>query len=279
MRRLSALSALAAALLGLGSDRALAEGVSSASDANLITALDLSDSIMRHEEWVEFAGVAYALEHEAFLAALAAGRHGRIGFSVFVWSSDAGHHLIVPWTSIASQRDAARVADLMRTARNLYRFGHRMGAEDSGTEGRRTDISAAIGFATRLAGTAPFETHRTMINICGNGEDNVGQHPDDARDRALARGFVINGPVVSEKDRIVDYYRKHVQGGPGSFVLAVDEPREMAATMLEKFLRDLIAARQPPPALAHGQSYGKGGRSRPRRSLRISYRSGRRRPW
>jgi Protein of unknown function (DUF1194) len=253
MRRLSALSALAAVFLGMGSDRAFAEEDSSANDANLITALDLSDSIMRHEEWVQFDGVAYALEHKAFLAALAAGHHGRIGFSVFAWSSDGGHHLIVPWTSIASQRDAAKVADLLRAARERYRFGDRM-RECGRTQGRRTDISAAIGFATRLVWTAPFAAQRTMINICGNGEDNVGQHPDDARDQALARGLVINGLVVSEKAHIVDYYRQHVQGGPGSFVLAVDEPREVAAAMLQKFLRDLIAAREPRPAPARGRS-------------------------
>jgi Protein of unknown function (DUF1194) len=225
------------------------------SEVNLITALDVSDSIMRHEEWVEFDGMAYALQSEAFLTALAAGRHGRIGFAAFAWSSDGKHHLIVPWTLIASQRDAQRVGQMVRAARDQHRFGDRMDRPgDDLRGGRRTDVSAAIAFAAHLAWTAPFVTQRTVINICGNGEDNVGQDPDEARDQALAEGLVINGLVVSDRSDVADYYREHVRGGPGSFVLTVDEPRDVAGAMLEKFLRDLIAARQPGRSFARWRS-------------------------
>jgi Protein of unknown function (DUF1194) len=41
-------------------------------DANLITALDVSDSMMRHDQRVEFEGLAKALVHPAVLAAIAA---------------------------------------------------------------------------------------------------------------------------------------------------------------------------------------------------------------
>jgi hypothetical protein len=48
-------------------------------DANLVTALDVSDSIMRHEEWLEFEGLAKAVVSTAVLDAIAGGRYGRIG--------------------------------------------------------------------------------------------------------------------------------------------------------------------------------------------------------
>jgi Protein of unknown function (DUF1194) len=45
-------------------------------DANLITALDASDSMMRHEERLEFEGLARAIVHLAVLDAIAGGRYG-----------------------------------------------------------------------------------------------------------------------------------------------------------------------------------------------------------
>ena len=74
-------------------------------DANLITALDVSDSIMRHEEWIEFDGIARAVVHPDFLAAVLAGRHGRIGFAVYTWSSGGSYRVVVPWTVIGSIED------------------------------------------------------------------------------------------------------------------------------------------------------------------------------
>jgi hypothetical protein len=79
-------------------------------DANLITALDVSDFMMRHEERLEFEGLARAIVHPAVLDAIAGGRHGRIGFAVFTWSSGAHFEVLVPWTLIASLDDARRIA-------------------------------------------------------------------------------------------------------------------------------------------------------------------------
>lgn len=251
VRRVASLFFVAGVLLGVDPPRTSAGEASLATDVNVITALDLFDSIMRHEEWVEFDGMAHALESSAFLAALGAGRHGRIGFAAFAWSNVGEHRLIVPWTSIASERDASRVADLIRSARSRHTFALRMDEADSApSSARRTDISAAIDLANSLARAAPLVAERTVINICGNGRDNVGEGPDEARDRALAEGFVINGLVIGNRESVADHYRARVQGGPGSFVLSVDEPGEVAEAMLEKFLRDLIAARQSGRGLA-----------------------------
>jgi hypothetical protein len=242
-------------ILAAGRDAAAGDPISTASDMNVVTALDVSDSIMRHEEWLEFDGMANALESRAFLAALAAGRHRRIGFAMFAWSSAGWYRLIVPWTSIASEREAMRVADLVRSARSRHGFNLRMDdAAAASSLAGRTDVSAAIDLASSLARDAPLAAGRTVINICGNGQDNVGEPPDAARDRALVDGFVVNGLVIGNRGGVAEHYRSQVQGGPGSFVLIVETPGEIAEAMVEKFLRDLIAGRQPGRDSRQGRS-------------------------
>src|SRR4051794_28317180 len=49
-------------------------------DANLVTALDVSYSVGRYEEFVEREGLAHALVHPQFLEAVRSGPQRRIGF-------------------------------------------------------------------------------------------------------------------------------------------------------------------------------------------------------
>lgn len=108
-----------------------------------------------------------------------------------------------------------------------------------------TDISATLDFAIDMTLAAPYASGRRVINVCANGRDNVADGPGAARDRALADGIVINGLVLNPKKGVTAYFREHVQGGAGSFVIEVFRPEMVAAAMIEKLLRDLIAAPAP----------------------------------
>jgi Ca-activated chloride channel family protein len=218
-----------------------------ATDANLVTGLDVSDSIMRHHEWIEFDGVARAIVHPRFLEAVFSGHHGRIGFAVYVWSSHDNFRVIVPWTLIASVEDAERVAAVLEGTARIDR-SHYAGDDFSGANERqvpsfRTDIAMAIGFGFELIASAPQPTERAVINVCGNGIDNVSGNPRRARDLALASGVTINGLVLGYEPDVAAYYRAHVTGGMGSFVMEVRDPAAVADAMVTKFLRDLVAVR------------------------------------
>src|SRR5918999_5790841 len=106
---------------------ALATGDQVATDANLVTGLDVSDSIMRHDEWIEVEGMARAIVHPRFLDAALSGHHGRIGFAAYVWSSHGNLRVIVPWTSIASTEDAERVAGVLGGMARIDRSYHQGG--------------------------------------------------------------------------------------------------------------------------------------------------------
>jgi Ca-activated chloride channel family protein len=222
-------------------------------DANLITAIDVSDSIGRHEEWLQQTGLVRALLHPGFLDAATAGPNRRIGFAVFTWSSDGRFDVLVPWTIIGSAEDASRVSAAIASLELVdpSRYGggdheDRHSGDGRVDPDRLTDISGAIDHASILLTSAPFETDRSVMNICANGIDNAHAGSDDgveeSRDRALSLGLTINGLVVGSDAGIIEYFSTNVMGGPGAFIMELSSPSEAGQIMAEKFRRDLLAA-------------------------------------
>jgi hypothetical protein len=241
-----------------------------ATDANLITAIDVSGSIRVADERLQLEGMAEAVVDPRFLQAVTRGRHGRIGFVAFSWAN--GEFLsLVPWTLIASKDDAEQVAARLRTARGKPVLGYAMRA--SGTRSMRvpnnrrpwrtsqaTDVSAAIERAIEVSADVPFASQHNVINVCANGIDNVGAGPDAARDRADAQRLIVNGLILGnrpEAEEIASYFREHVQAGPGSFVIVARAFEDIASAMLAKFLFELAAispAPLDPPRVAKARS-------------------------
>ncbi len=224
-----------------------APGTRSATDVNLITAIDVSDSITRHDEWLQVEGLAKAVVDPEFLDLLRAGYHGRVGFVAYTWSSDRDLKVVVPWTIIASAEDALRVALLLRSApkidRSHYETGSNADRHRDGPFGRagRTDVAMAIDFATALALASPYAASRSVVNVMANGADNAGDAPRVARARALDAGLTINGVAIGRHAGLLPFFESQVTGGPGSFVMTVEGPKDLGRSLRRKFWRDLIA--------------------------------------
>lgn len=234
MRRRAGFRLCLAAALLLGPGGLAAEIVT---DANIVTGLDISRSVLAEARRQQIAGIAAALRAPELLAAIRRGPEGRIGFAVFVW-----HHRrydVLPWTLIAGPEDAEAAAREVET-RIPVNVEAEARRDDPHPIGRLTDLSGAIDHAGALLFAAPFATGRGVANIVGNGADNFGEPAEPARDRLLATGASPNGVVPGGNDAVIDYYRQAVAGGPGAFVLAADG----GAVMLRKFLRDLVAAHE-----------------------------------
>jgi hypothetical protein len=231
-------------------------------DANLITAIDVSGSIKRADERLELEGMAEAVLDPCFLQAIQRGRHGRIGFVAFTWAN--GEYLsLVPWTLIASGADALQVAERLRTARGKPVVGYATRVSSKKRPwrtGHATDVSAAIERAIEVSAEVPFASQHNVINMCANGIDNVGDEPDAARDRADARGLIVNGLILGHREdaeEIAGYFREHVQAGPGSFVLVARAFEDIASALLVKFTFELAAispAQQRPQRVAEAPS-------------------------
>jgi Ca-activated chloride channel homolog len=204
-------------------------------DVNIVTAIDISDSIDSRAMQVEIDGMAAAILAPDVINAIQDGRHHRIGFAVFAWR-DGAFPEFVSWTTIETKEDAAIVSNRLRSGFRAF------AASDPPSlpyAPRMTDLSGAIDHAAILLLSAPYAADRSVINVIGNGWDNVGEGPRAARDRVIATGGTINGVVLGFDPVLMSYYRGNVIGGPSAFLLSVSDPTAMTDVLARKFLYDI----------------------------------------
>lgn len=212
---------------------AVADGL--ATDANIVTALDISDSVDAQAAATEIQGMAQAIRAPEVIQAIRAGRHGRIGFAIFAWR-DGAYPELVSWTAIATAADARAAAHRLESD---FRAFATADPPAPASAPHMTDLSGAIDHAAILLLTAPFATDKSIVNVIGNGWDNVGEGPQNARDRIVAQGGTVNGVILGFDPVLMGYYRSTVIGGPGAFLLSVDDPAAMSEVLARKFLYDI----------------------------------------
>ena len=207
-------------------------------DANIITGLDVSSSINAQETMLQIEGMAQAIRSPAVLAAIQHGQSGRIGFAVFVWA-DGDYPELVSWRTIGSAEDAeAASQEIISRLQSLIDSSSR-------SVGTLTNLSGAIEHATQMLQQAPYSTKRAVVNIIGNGEDNVGEDPTRARAALLAQGATINGVVVGGDPAVLNYYRQQVIGGRTAFVLPADKAETLVQVFAMKFVSEIALHVQP----------------------------------
>ena len=109
--------------------------------------------------------------------------------------------------------------------------------------GGGTSISGAIDYAMRLFPDSPFAGERRVIDVSGDGANNIGRAAAAARDAAVAAGVVVNGlPILALEPYLDAYYRDNVIGGPGAFVVAVDSFEHFGDAILNKLITEIAAA-------------------------------------
>ena len=208
-------------------------------DVELVLAVDVSRSMDDAEFSIQRRGYAEALRHPDFINAVKAGPHGRILLSYFEWSGAAQPESLVDWTVIDGAESAAAFASKIE---NRPEVGSRYG----------TSISTAIDFAAALILANAVESERKVIDVSGDGPNNMGRLVTEARDDAVAQGIIINGlPMLVSASRtfrdLDRYYADCVIGGAGAFVLPVDDIAEFATAIRRKLVLELSGL---PPKLA-----------------------------
>jgi hypothetical protein len=108
-----------------------------------------------------------------------------------------------------------------------------------------TDLSAAIDHGGAMLQMAPYPTYHRIINIVGNGVDNVAEPAWLARDRAVAKGITVNGVALGPDRTLLDYFKREVIGGPDSFALPADDSEHLVEVLAHKFMTEIAAANQP----------------------------------
>jgi uncharacterized protein DUF1194 len=237
MRSILAAAALAA-LFGIVAPPARAEAV----DLALVLAADVSRSIDDDEFKLQRKGYAAAITNPRVLQAIAASPHGAIAICFVEWSGPEEQQVVAEWTVIRDGESAAGFAATLVNAPRSF-----VG---------RTSISAALDFSRAYFSKAGVVAERRVIDVSGDGTNNSGRPVLDARDEAVAAGITVNGlAIINEHpnpgyfahtqppEGLPEYYRQNVIGGPGSFLLVVQDFNSFGEAITNKLVNEIAAAK------------------------------------
>ena len=227
-------------------------------DTALIVAVDVSQSVDEARYRLQMEGIAQALEDPGVLASVTSGPNGAILFSMVAWADTARQ--AIGWQRIASQADAFAVAKLLR---NLPHEG-----------GEFTCMARMLRtISVTIIPAISIKARRVVVDVSGDGIDNCtdidGLHAE--RDRVLALGATINGlPIIvpgendvvgsgayrapgyglrelpqrpdQEATTLDRWFRDHVIGGPGTFLMTAQGYDDFGRALRQKFVTEISAA-------------------------------------
>jgi hypothetical protein len=201
-------------------------------DTALIVSVDVSNSVDDHRYKLQMEGMAQALEDPAVLDAILNGPHGGILFSMVTWADRP--RVAIPWQRIASREEAIAAAQKVRTL-------PRQGGEFTCVAGMLRNIS------DKVVPQVPAKATRIIVDVSGDGRENCnpGEPIETVRDELIASGVTINGLPILEGDEGVSlegWYREHVMGGPGAFVLPADGFKDFGRAIRQKFVIEISSS-------------------------------------
>ena len=216
-------------------------------DLELVLAVDISRSMDYDEQRLQRDGYVQALKHPEVIQAIGSGPLGRIAVTYLEWAGPLHQATIVPWTVLAGRADAEAFADRI--------------AEAPIVRERGTSISGGLLFSAGQFGGSGARGVRRAIDVSGDGPNNTGSPVAPMRDRVVADGITINGLPIMLKTSVFSspfsipnldvYYEDCVIGGPGAFMITVDDLSRFGVAIRRKLVLEIagLPARVVPAAI------------------------------
>lgn len=209
-------------------------------DVALVLVTDVSRSVDDSEFKLEKDGYAAAFSDPKVLEAIRGGPNGQIAVAYVEFASEYEVKPVLEWSVIRDPASAqAFVSRLTKAPRSFW---------------GRTAIGGGIDEAVQLLAESGVAAPRHVIDVCGDGTNNAGRDVTEARDDAVKAGATVNGlaivndhPVswtyahVQPPGGLGKYYREHVAGGPGNFVLEVHDFHAFGEAMTRKLVNEIAA--------------------------------------
>ena len=218
-------------------------------DTALIVAIDVSNSVDDQRYKLQMEGIAQALEDPGVIQAIVGGAKGGILFSLITWADRATVNL--PWTHIASEADA-------RAAATRVRLLPRQGGEFTCMAKMMRIVS------DKIVPQIPAKAVKVVLDVSGDGRDNCNEKEpiDQVRDELVQYGVTVNGlpilggegseivtpgvpstqsylPDQQTADPLEVWFREHVKGGEGSFVLPANGYADFGRAIRQKFVLEV----------------------------------------
>jgi hypothetical protein len=199
-------------------------------DLKLALAVDSSGSVDAEEYALQVSGIAAGFRDPDVRKAIRSGPAKTIAVNLVVWAEPQVPKDMTGWFIIASDSDAENFARIVETF-------------PRGQTGA-TAIGEGIASALRSIAASGIAAPREVVDVSGDGRESVAREytvlVDQARAMALSRGVVVNGLAIqNEVGDLADYYRKNIQTGPESFVMAAKTYQDFAEAMRLKLLREI----------------------------------------
>jgi hypothetical protein len=214
----------------------LARAADTPVDLELILAVDVSRSMDIDEQQLQRNGYVAALTHPEVIDAITHGRRGRIALSYVEWAGPETQYKVVDWRVIDSAASAKAFAAALAQA-PIQGF-------------RGTSISNSLAFLAPQFDRNGYEATRRVIDVSGDGPNNMGIPVELARAAVVNDGITINGlPIMIKQPQgfaaIPDldvYYQDCVIGGFGAFTVVVRAADQFAEAIRRKLVLEIAAA-------------------------------------
>lgn len=202
-------------------------------DLEVVLAVDSSSSVSTEEFNLQLQGYADAFLNPAVVKTISNGDLGAIAATLVIWAGDGGVRQIAEWMLIDDLESASRfVKEFRKTPRYMLKDG--------------TSISTAIIESVSLFKGNGFAGTRRVIDISGDGTNNVGRPVPIARDAAIGAGITINGlTILDEFPELDAYFSRFVVGGPGAFIVTADSFSTFSAAILNKLVQEIAGGVRP----------------------------------
>ena len=203
-------------------------------DLELQLLADVSGSVDSSEYALQLQGYADAFKSTSVHNAITSGANGGIAVQYIEWSTNQAIQL--NWTLINSAASANAFADLLA------------GLSRANNIGSSTGIGSAIDFGKDLFATNDFTSARQVMDVSGDGTNNVGLTPAGARDDALSAGVdTINGITIGSASGLKTHYTENVIGGVNAFQIHADTFSDFTAGIERKLVKEIKASQVPEP--------------------------------
>jgi hypothetical protein len=222
-------------------------------DLELILAVDVSRSMDVDEQRLQRDGYVAALTHPDVVDAITGGRHGKIAVTYVEWAGPTTQYSVVDWRAIDGPAAAgAFAAELARAPIQDF---------------RGTSISNSLVFLAPQFDHNGYQAARRVIDVSGDGPNNMGIPIELAREPVIRAGITINGlPIMIKRSagfasisNLDVYYEDCVIGGFGAFLVVVKSPDQFAEAIRRKLVLE-IAGREPEPRIIPAATKVAGGR-------------------
>lgn len=190
----------------------------------LVLLMDVSASVTQENYQLQMQGLVAAFTSPQMQQTLLAQPDG-VAITLIQWASDA--ETVVPWMHLRNQTQ-------------LDQFVTRLSEQVRAEPGYQTAVGEALAAGMRALEQAPCEAEQRMIDISGDGINNLGAEPQALRDLAQHMLIQINALaiVTDNEPNIHQWYRENVIT-PDGFVIVAQGHEDFGRAIRRKLLLEI----------------------------------------